>query len=111
MSIWDDPALKTGGNFVKFENVGDTITGTIVAVKAHRFDDGNTVPQIFLKTTEGEERTLTAGQVRLRAALSEQRPDVGDKLTVTYTQNERRAGGKTLKHFEVKVERGDKPPF
>lgn len=115
MSIWDDPEIRSGGEFVKFEQPGDSVAGTITAIKKHRFDDGSVVPQIYLTTDEGDERTLTAGQVRLKAVLAEQRPDVGDHLTVTYERQEKRAGGKTLKHFAVVVRRGaaaqGAPPF
>ncbi len=107
MSIWDDPELKSTGNFVRFEKVGDSVAGVVLAVKRHRFEDGNLVPQLELNCDDGEERTLTAGQTRLKAELVEQRPDVGDHLTVTLTQVEKRAGGKTLKHFDVKIRRGD----
>jgi predicted metal-dependent phosphoesterase TrpH len=107
MSIWDDPELKTTGNFVKFDKVGDTVSGVVLAVKRHRFDDGNLVPQVEMRCDDGEDRTLTAGQTKLKMALVEQRPDAGDHLTVTLTQIEKRAGGKTLKHFNVKIRRGD----
>jgi hypothetical protein len=107
MSIWDDPELSSSGNFVKFDKVGDSVAGVVIAVKRHRFDDGNLVPQVELRCDDGEDRTLTAGQVRLKLALVEQRPDEGDHLTVTLTQIEKRGGGKTLKHFDVKVRRGD----
>lgn len=116
-SMWDDPELRSGGEFVKFEQVGDKVAGVITAIKKHRFDDGNVVPQIYLTTDDGEDRTLTAGQIQLKTKLANERPDVGDHITVTYTQQERRAGGKTLKHFEVSVRRGAaaageaKPPF
>jgi hypothetical protein len=112
-SVWDDPDLRTGGAFVKFEKIGDRIAGTVTAVRRHRFDDGSVAAQVLLATDEGEEKTLTAGQVRLKAALAEQRPEAGDHITVTLTQIERRSGGKTLKHFDVVVKRGekDKPPF
>jgi len=116
-SMWDDPELRSGGEFVKFENPGDKVSGVINAIKKHRFDDGNVVPQIYLTTDEGDERTLTAGQVRLKAALAEQRPEVGDHLSVTFERQEKRAGGKTLKHFAVSVRRGagaaaqGEPPF
>lgn len=103
MSVWDDPEIREGGAFVKFENVGDTVSGTITGVRSHRFDDGKVAPQILLTTDDGEERTITAGQIRLKAALAEKRPEAGDHLTVTFTQVEKRAGGKTLKHFEVTV--------
>lgn len=105
-SIWDDPDLRVGGEFFKFDNVGDSIAGTINAVRAHRFDDGSVAPQVMLTTDDGEEKTVTAGQVRLKAALAEQRPEAGDHITITFTENEKRAGGKTLKHFDVNVARG-----
>jgi len=80
----------------------------VTGVYAHRFDDGKVVPKIMLDTEDGEV-ALTAGQVRLKAALSEKRPEVGDKLTVTMTEVEKRAGGKTLKHFDVDVVKSGTP--
>lgn len=109
-SVWDDPEIRTAGDFITFETVGDTASGTIVAVRAHRFDDGKVVPQILLATDDGEERTLTAGQVRLKAELAEKRPEAGDHLKVTLTEIEKRSGGKTLKHFAVEVTRGGASP-
>lgn len=116
MSIWDDPEVKPNGAFVSFDQPGDTAAGTITAIRKHRFDDGSVVPQILITDDNGDEKTITAGQVRLKALLAEQRPEVGDHVTVTYVRQEKRAGGKTLKHFEVSVRRGAvaaeaKPPF
>jgi len=110
MSIWDDPQLATGGDFVKFEDVGDTVSGTVTAVRAHQFDDGKIVPQILLTDDSGEDRTLTAGQIRLKVALAEQRPEAGDHLKITLTGVEKRPGGKTLKLFDVAVTRGGAAP-
>ncbi len=101
-SIWDDPELKSNDDYVKFDEVGDTVTGKILAVKKHTFDDGKVVPQLLL-LVDGEEKTLTAGQIRLKAELADKRPGVGDVLTVTLSNIEKRSGGKTLKHFEVIV--------
>lgn len=108
-SVWDDADIRSGGEFVKFDNVGDTVTGRVEAIRIHTFEDGKKVPQIIM-TIDGEERTMTAGQVRLKAALAEQRPEVGDTLTVALTEVEKRAGGKTLKHFDVTVTRGGATP-
>lgn len=108
-SVWDDPDLRVGGEFVKFENVGDSVSGIVNAVRAHRFDDGSVAPQILVTTDEGEERTITAGQVRLKAELATQRPEPGDHITVAFTDVEKRSGSKTLKHFSVAVNRGGKP--
>ena len=102
MSVWDDPEMRIASDYVSFNEVGDTVTGVVTGVYAHRFDDGKVVPKIMLDTAEGEV-ALTAGQVRLKAELSEKRPEVGDTLTVTMTEVEKRAGGKTLKHFDVTV--------
>ena len=109
MSIWDDPELAVVNEYAKFEAIGDKVSGNITGVFAHRFDDGKVVPKIMLETDDGE-IALTAGQVRLKAALAEQRPEVGDNLTVTLTEIEKRAGGKTLKHFDVVVVRGKGAP-
>lgn len=108
-SVWDDPDLRAGGEFVKFENPGDSIAGTITAIRSHRFEDGSVAPQVLLTTATGEERTVTAGQVRLKAELVTQRPEVGDHITITHTEVEKRSGGKTLKHFDVRVTRGGAP--
>jgi hypothetical protein len=100
-SVWDDPDLRVGGEFVKFENVGDTVSGTVNAIRAHRFDDGSVAPQVLVTTDDGEERTITAGQVRLKAELATQRPEPGDHVVIKFTEVEKRSGGKTLKHFSV----------
>jgi hypothetical protein len=102
MSIWDDPELKINSDYIKFENPGDTASGTIVAIRAHKFDDGNVVPQIILNTADGE-KTVTAGQMQLKAMLADKRPNVGDHITITFTEVEKRSGGKTLKKFDVQV--------
>jgi hypothetical protein len=108
MSVWDDPEMRIASDYVSFNEIGDTVTGVVTGVFAHRFDDGKVVPKIMLAVGDGEV-ALTAGQVRLKAELSEKRPEVGDTLTVTLTEIEKRAGGKTLKHFDVSVVKGGKP--
>jgi hypothetical protein len=105
MSVWDDPEMRIASDYAKFEVIGDYISGVVTGVFAHRFDDGKVVPKIMLDTGDGEV-ALTAGQVRLKAELSEKRPEVGDMLTVKLIDIEKRAGGKTLKHFDVAVIKG-----
>ena len=105
MSVWDDPEFRQG-EFVKFENVGDTVAGTIQAIRKQVWDNGKVDPQLLLLDDNGEERSLTAGQVRLKAELADKRPEVGDHIKVTLTSIEPRGGGKTLKHFEVIVTPG-----
>ncbi len=108
MSVWDTPELQTSSEYVKFENVGDTVSGTVVNITAHKWDDGSVSPQILLQTVEGQQ-TVTAGQVRLKAMLADKRPEVGDLLKITMTGVEKRAGGKTLKLWDVDVTHGGDP--
>jgi hypothetical protein len=102
MSIWDDPDLRTSSDYVSFEKIGDRVAGTIINIRAHKFDDGKVVPQLLLDV-DGEEKTVTAGQVRLKAELAEKRPNPGDAIVIELTDIEKRAGGKTLKHFKVDI--------
>jgi len=105
-TVWDDPELRASGEFVKLEAVGDSVAGTVSAIRKHRWEDGSVCPQVFLVTDDGEEKTLTAGQVRLKALLGEKRPEAGDHITIRLTDVEKRAGGKTLKHFSLDVKPG-----
>lgn len=107
--IWDDPELKVTDEYIKFENVGDGVSGKVLGISVHRWDDGSTCPQLLLDV-DGEEVMLTAGQTRLKRALAEQRPQVGDSITATFTEEEKRPGGKTLKHFDLQVTRGGATP-
>ena len=107
MSIWDNPELKSGGDYFKFSEPGDSITGTVISIGVQQWEDGSKSPKITLTTENGEEKIVTAGQVRLKLALVEQRPEIGDKIKITFTDVEKRAGGKTLKNFEVLVKKGN----
>jgi hypothetical protein len=99
---WNDPDFAIGGDYVSFEKVGDTVTGRVVTIRKMKWQDGTISPQIVLDVN-GEEKTVTAGQIRLKAMLAEKRPQPGQHLTITLTEIEKRAGGKTLKHFDVQV--------
>lgn len=102
LDVWADPDFAIGGDYIKFDNPGDTVTGKVIAVRKHVWDDGSVSPQILLDV-DGEEKTLTAGQVRLKAELAAKRPQPGQHVTITLTEIEKRSGGKTLKHFDVQV--------
>jgi hypothetical protein len=105
MSIWDDPELREGGEFAKLENKGDKISGLITAIRSHKFEDGKVVPQVLFT----DDNTGTAGQVQAKAKLAQLRPEAGDWFSAELADVEKRAGGKTLKHIEVVVNRGGKP--
>lgn len=105
MSFFNDPEFQTASNYFKFENPGDTITGEIVGLSKTTFPgDTKPQPQISLMVAgDTEPTTVTAGQVQLKTKLAELEPGIGDVLTITHTEVERRPGGKTLKHFDVSI--------
>lgn len=110
MSIWDDAELQNDSEYVKFDAVGDEIAGEVVAVRKQVWDDGKVSPKLDIVTADGETRTVTAGQIRLKAELAAKRPEPGDRIRIRLSDIERRSGGKTLKHFEVEVTRGTGAP-
>lgn len=103
--IWDDPDMKVGGDYIKFNEPGDTAIGEVLHIGKKQWDDGSVAPTLLLRCDDGEERTVTAGQVQLKAQLAEKRPQVGDRVRIEFTEVEKRAGGKTLKHFKVDVKK------
>lgn len=107
-SVWDDPELRVGGEYVSFEKPGDSVSGVVNVVRPHRFADGSVAPQILLTTDDGEEKTVTGGAIRLKMELASQRPEPGDHILIRLDEEEKRAGGKTLRHWTVKVDRGGK---
>jgi hypothetical protein len=111
-SVWDDPEIKVVSDYVKFNEPGDHVAGVITAVQIHRWDDGTACPKVLLiDDATGEETSFTAGQYRLKAALSEQRPAEGDHIAVTYKGDIKLKGGKSAKDFEVVTTRkGATPP-
>lgn len=113
MSIWDDEDIKpTEGEFVRFDAVGDGVSGHITAMGKHTFpatkdNPEKTCAQLSITDDKGEPKILTVGQMKLTALLAEQRPDVGDHISVHLTDIEKR-GTRTLKHFECITTRGGK---
>lgn len=106
--IWDDPDMITPSNFVKFETIGDKVVGEVLAVQRAQDFNGQPCPQLIIRTDEGEERTVTAGQAQLRAKLADPehgRPRPGDRIAIVFSRTEKVDKG-TLKCFDVQVKRG-----
>ena len=110
MSIWDDPDLRIGGNYVKWQNPGDSVTGEILALRKRVFDDGKAAVELIIKPDDGDEVTVTASQYELKDKLAEVKPAVGDRIGIRFDSVEQLSGGKTLKHFTVQVQNGTGAP-
>ena len=96
-----------GGDFVKFENVGDQVVGVVKEVREGKDFNGHPCPELVLEVEDGEEKTVTAGQVRLKAELAEKRPQMGDKIRITYSGvGDAKPGKAPAKLFTVEVKEG-----
>ena len=104
MSYWDEPGIAIVSDYVKFENVGDTISGVIVDLGIQTWQDGSKSPKLTLRTADGD-KVLTASQVQLKQKMAELRPEVGDQIKVTLEGVEKLQGGKTMKVFNVAVKK------
>lgn len=103
-----DYSQYTTGDFVKFNEVGDQVVGIIKHIREGVDFGGNPVPELILEVNaEGDEKTLTAGQVRLKILLAEKMPKVGDKIRITYSGvGEAKPGKAPAKEFTLDVQTG-----
>lgn len=106
MSIeWDKFKRPENGDYPdrwRPETPGDTITGRIATMRVATMPDGSQYPSLTLDTETGQ-RELLASQTMLLQRMAALQPKVGDTIRVTFTEVEKLAGGKTLKHFTVET--------
>lgn len=103
---WDQ--YKQTGDWITFHEPGDHIVGDITAIRAGTDFNGNPCPELIIRDDDGEERTLTAGQVMLKSALAEQAPAVGDRIRIVYTgHGEGKPGKAPPKLFDVALKPKD----
>jgi hypothetical protein len=145
MSEWDETIEAPAGSFIGWGNSkGQHVTGKVLDFTLDGGTDfgGNRCPQISIQLTEdaasfnkagerrdipaGETVNITAGQVKIKSALSmlNPAPAKGDKIRIELKDVIRTNTGNTLKDFLVQIKRNgataapaapaddfDKPPF
>lgn len=104
MSIWDDPDMQPNDTYIRFENVGDEVSGTITTITKRTFADGKVAAEFTLNTSRGVKK-LTASQSQLQRLMWNHKPDLGDTITVRFDSLEKMAGGMTRKLFTLRVDR------
>lgn len=87
---WDE--MATSG-FVKFDTVGQAVSGTIVKVYAGTDFNGKPCPVLDLVTDDGEEVTLSCSQANLKAQIVALKPKAGQIITVLFDHEEKAALG------------------
>lgn len=94
MGFWDDPALKpAGGDYVKFENPGDSVAGTIINLGVKTWQDGDKSARITLDLDSGGTCILTASNAHLQRLLWSAKPQLGDHIMVRFDGEEKAGGG------------------
>jgi hypothetical protein len=107
---WSEFAGSGGGAFASFKEVGDSVVGTITAVRKGKDFNGGVCPELVLTTDDGEECIVTAGQKMLQSALATERPAVGDRIGIRYSGvGDAKPGKAPAKLFTVEVGRANAP--
>jgi hypothetical protein len=102
---WDSFA---NGDFIKFNSVGDTIAGEVLAVGLGTDFGGAACPKLTIRTAEGDDKIVNAGQKVLQSRLAEVRPQVGEKVAIVYSADGTAKPGQTAaKLFTVQVRGAD----
>ena len=109
MSSFDYDGYGSGGDYVSWKNPGDQVVGTIKEIRdGLNYDQTVVVPELVLEiNSDGDEVTLTAAQAMLISLLQEEKPQVGQKIRVTYTGDETTSRGGTKKLFTLEVKEGE----
>lgn len=106
--IWDE--FKPSNGWITFANIGDKVVGTVKAIRRGEDFNGKPCPELIIDVDGEGEKTLTAGQVMLKAALAEKRPQVGDRIAITYTGvGDAKPGKAPAKLFDVAVKPAQTP--
>lgn len=94
---------RHGGDFVKWENPGDTIEGEILSISEGSDFNGQPVPLLVFATADGEMK-WTVGQRHALVKLSEIRPETGWTLKAVYARDgEGKPGRAPAKLFDITV--------
>ena len=102
--FWDDPELKKAaeqGEYAKFNDVGDAVSGVIAKLSKRDFDGR---PAIEVEFEDGTK--VTFGQVLMMRELYAIQPTPGDHIEVTLVEVSKK-GAKTTKLFKGEVTRKD----
>jgi len=104
--FWDQ--FKQTDGWITFKEVGDHVVGDILAIRSGSDFNGDPCPELIIRSDDGEERTLTAGQVMLKSELAAQAPQVGDRIRIVYSGvGDAKPGKAPAKMFDVAVKAKD----
>ncbi len=101
---------EENSDYISWNQPGDQIIGTVTNITTGlKYDQITPCPELLIDTENGE-KTLTAGQSMLYRLITEQKPQVGDRVRITYTGDEPTPKGGTMKVFTLEVKAGETIP-
>lgn len=108
---YNDPDLAVGGDWVKWEAIGQTVIATVTGFKKQSRvkTDGSTVVNgvYALREDDGTEINIEVGQAYLKGLFKEKQVQIGDRIKIVYTSDERLPGKPSaMKKFTLDVARG-----
>ena len=101
---WDEVDRGAGGQYVKWEETGQHVKGTVARIGKGTDLNNNVVPEIDIDTDDGTV-TISASQVDLKRKLIDALPNVGDHIVIVFTGSEK-VGRGDMKRFDVAVKKG-----
>lgn len=105
---WEE-VVTAPGNFVKFAQLGDGITGTVVQYDpdagATTFD-GDVCGHVVVQDDDGDWMTVSLDKGALRDKVRAAGPKPGDLIDIRYTSDAESKTGRTYKAFTVRIARG-----
>lgn len=100
---WD----QFDSDFIKFDEVGDNVAGTIMAIRVGKDFKGNLCPELQIRTENGD-KVVTAGQAKLKPELARLKPQVGDRIAIVFSGvGDAKPGQAPAKLFDVQVQKAD----
>ena len=102
---WDEVDRGAGGQYVKWEEAGQHVKGTVTRIGKGTDLNQNIVPEVDIDTGD-ETVTISASQVDLKRKLIDALPQVGDHIVIVFTGTEK-VGRGDMKRFDVAVKAGD----
>jgi hypothetical protein len=100
---------RPDNKFIEFNEPGDQVTGTIVGIREHVFDQTKgPIPLLDMEPRDGGEQvTLSCSATNLRSQLAELQPQITDELRVVFVRSEKLPGRpQPLKIFEINHREG-----
>ena len=109
---YNDPDLAAGGDWVKWEMIGQTVIATVTGFKKQSRikSDGSTIFNgvYSLREDDGTEINIEVGQAFLKGLFKEKQVQIGDRIKIVYTEDERLPGKPSpMKKFTLDVARAN----